>query len=293
MTTASVMLVTAPTVQEQVDGVGFHEVDPDTPQLRVTDLGATRGDGVFETIGVIDGHPQSLTSHLERLAASAAMLDLPQPRLSVWRAAVQAVLAAVTPAPEMSVKVVLTRGEEGAGRCTGWVRVAPGPDLSRARADGVAVLTLDRGYRADVAETAPWLLQGAKYTSYAVNMAALRHARREGAEDVIFVSSDGAVLEGPTASVVLRLGDELVTPGTDQSILPGTTQDRVFRFAAEAGLSTRARRVEARELTDTEHIWLCSSLRLCAPVRRLDGRDLAVDHDLTARMLSWLRRVHD
>ncbi|UFU04784.1 aminodeoxychorismate lyase [Ruania halotolerans] len=293
MSDARVLLVTAPTEQEPMDGRGFHDVDPDAPHLRVTDLGATRGDGVFETIGVIDGHPQSLTPHLERLAASAAILDLPRPRLDVWYAAVQAVLAAVDPAPELSVKLVLTRGEEGARRCTGWVRAAPAPDMSDARTRGVAVLTLDRGYRADIAETAPWLLQGAKYTSYAVNMAALRHARRSGAEDVIFVSSDGAVLEGPTASVVLRLGDELITPGTDQSILPGTTQDRVFRCASQAGLSTRARRVQAHELTETDHIWLVSSVRLCAPVRSLDGRDLRMDRELTAQMLMWLQRTHD
>ena len=49
----------------------------------------------------------------------------------------------------------------------------------------------------------PWLLAGAKTLSYAVNMAALRHAERHGAGDVIFVSSDGYVLEGPRSTVVI------------------------------------------------------------------------------------------
>ncbi|QOR69097.1 aminodeoxychorismate lyase [Ruania alkalisoli] len=293
MAVTSLVMVTAPTSAETLTGSGYEAADPNQPQLRVTDLSATRGDGVFETIGVMDCHVQSLTSHLHRLAASAAILDLPGPRLDVWRAAVEHALDRADPAPELSAKLVLSRGEEGSRRCTGWVRVAPAPDMSRARADGVRVLTLDRGYRSDVAETAPWLLQGAKYTSYAVNMAALRYARRHGADDVIFISSDGAVLEGPTASVLLRIGNTLVTPGTDQSILPGTTQDRAFRYAENAGLATQARRVEAAELATAEHLWLCSSVRLCAAVRELDGRELTWDRRLTADLLSWLRTTHD
>ena len=71
------------------------------------------------------------------------------------------------------------------------------------RANGVSVVTLDRGVSRDAARRAPWLLLGAKTLSYAVNMAALRHADSLGAEDVVFISTDGYVLEGPTSTVVL------------------------------------------------------------------------------------------
>ena len=64
-------------------------------------------------------------------------------------------------------------------------------------------MTLARGLPADGVADMPWLLAGAKTLSYAVNMAALRHAERHGAGDVIFVSSDGHVLEGPRSTVVI------------------------------------------------------------------------------------------
>ena len=52
------------------------------------------------------------------------------------------------------------------------------------------------GLTAVGSETMPWLLPGAKTLSHAVNMAALRHAERHGSGDVVFVSSDGFILEG-------------------------------------------------------------------------------------------------
>jgi hypothetical protein len=86
------------------------------------------------------------------------------------------------------------------------------PRTVRQRTDGVRVLLLDRGFSAVQAEAAPWLLAGAKTLSYGVNMAALRYAAEHDADDVIFLGSDGAVLEAPTATVVLTRGRTLLTP---------------------------------------------------------------------------------
>ena len=57
----------------------YRFADPDVPQLSMLDLGATRGDGIFETISVFGGRPQALEHHLSRFAISARKLDLPAP----------------------------------------------------------------------------------------------------------------------------------------------------------------------------------------------------------------------
>ena len=44
------------------------------------DHGLTVGDGVFETVKVVDGVPFALTRHLQRLTASARGLGLPDAR---------------------------------------------------------------------------------------------------------------------------------------------------------------------------------------------------------------------
>lgn len=59
--------------------------DPTQPAVRADDLGIVRGDGVFETIPVVDGVARDLTEHLDRLAYSAALLDLEPPNIVAWR----------------------------------------------------------------------------------------------------------------------------------------------------------------------------------------------------------------
>lgn len=266
----------------------FELVDPNAHHVSVRDLGVTRGDGIFETLSAASGRPQALEPHLRRFARSAESLDLPAPDLAVWRSAVLAVCAEIAHHAEASIKTVYTRGVEGEGRPTGWVLGTGAPDFDRVRAEGVRVVTLDRGYRHDAAATSPWLLQGAKTLSYAVNGASLREAKRRGADDVIFVSSDGYVLEGPTSSVLIRRGDRLVTPGTGLAILEGTTQGSIFAFAAQRGLETGFELGTVEQLHEADAVWLVSSVRRAAPVTSIDGIPMQVDAAMTAEINEYL-----
>jgi 4-amino-4-deoxychorismate lyase len=254
------------------------------PALDVRDLAASRGDGVFETLGVVGGHPQAVDAHVARLANSAALLDLPAPNEAQWRHAIRVAAASLPTDRQGGIKVVLTRGVEGTDRATGWiVATASNRDFAE-RETGIRVVTLDRGYASDVAARAPWLLAGAKTLSYAVNMAALREARRRDADDVIFVSSDGYVMEAPTSTVILRFGDRIVTPRTDIGILPGTSQLSVFAFAGTQGLRTEEALVAVDDLRSADAAWLVSSVRLAAPIARLDDAPMRVDLELTRAM---------
>ena len=118
----------------------FTWAKPLEEHVQVQDLGITRGDGVFETITVIDGRPQALEAHLARFGRSAAMLDLPAPDPEAWRQAIEAVCARLDPVREAFAKTVLTRGVEGTDRPTGWVYAAPSGDSTAARTEGISVV---------------------------------------------------------------------------------------------------------------------------------------------------------
>jgi 4-amino-4-deoxychorismate lyase len=268
---------------------GHRLVPAESAQLPVSDLSATRGDGIFETISLGAGHAQALEPHLRRFAQSATLLDLPAPDLEVWRAAVLAVAAQLGDPEEGFVKIVLTRGVEGAGIPTGWAFGAVSPDHTPARTIGLRIVLLDRGYRHDVARTSPWLLAGAKTLSYAVNRAAFREAARRDADDALFLSSDGYLLEGPVSTLVMASGDRMVTPRTDLGILAGTTQADIFRFAEQRGYTTSYELLTPQDLAEADAAWLVSSVRHAAPIRSVDGVERRVDAELSDAINAFLR----
>ncbi|RSM84245.1 aminodeoxychorismate lyase [Kibdelosporangium aridum] len=250
--------------------------DPTQPLIRVDDLGLMRGDGIFETVLVVDGKPRELGPHFDRLVRSAAMLDMPEPSRADFDRATQAVLDNWTGGSEIALKWVYTRGIEGGdGTPTGF---ALGLEISetvkRQRVSGIAAITLDRGFDSDVAQRAPWLLLGAKTLSYAVNMAGLREAARRGAEEVIFTTPDGLVLEGPTSTLVAVYGKTLRTPPATLGILPGTTQAALFRAAEREGWSVKTEPVRVSELVEADGLFFASSVRKITRLHTLDGTPL-------------------
>ncbi|MEY4136306.1 MAG: hypothetical protein RL205_434, partial [Actinomycetota bacterium] len=69
-------------------------VPTDEALVSALDHGFTVGDGVFETMKVVDGRAFALTRHLRRLDRSAAVLGLTAPDHEVIRSAVAEVLFA-------------------------------------------------------------------------------------------------------------------------------------------------------------------------------------------------------
>jgi 4-amino-4-deoxychorismate lyase len=265
-------------------------VPADQPVVAAFDAGLGRGDGVFESIAVIDGETPHLADHLRRLARSAEVLALADPGDATWRQLVGAVLTTWDAGTEGVLRLFLTRGLGDGTPPTALALLAPVPaEVVRQRAEGISVVSLTMGWPADLRAQAPWLLGGAKTLSYAVNMAALRHAHDLGADDVVLTSLDGRLLEAPTATIVWHADGELRTPPLETGILSGTTQARLFARASEAGWPARYAHGTVDDLHAADAVWLVSGIRGPARVHTLDGVPRG-DAGLTARVRELLGR---
>ena len=161
-------------------------------------------------------------------------------------------------------------------RPVGFALVTALPDgLERTRAAGIELRSLQLAIGATARRASPWLLPGVKSTSYAVNIAAQTEARRRGADDALFLSLEGIVLEGPTSNVWFVEDGVLHTPALDLGILAGVTRDTLVDVAAEAGIAVESGAYELDRLARATEVFMSSSIREVMPVVRLDGAAVA------------------
>lgn len=248
---------------------GPRVADAAAPLLRADDLGVLRGEAVFETLRIAAGRACFVDAHLQRLASSAERLAIELP--TGWGRLVE-VAVREHGAAEGVLRLVCSKGPPGQPPVGFGLATAVPSETVRGREQGVRAITLTLGVTAKVRAQSPWLLGGVKSTSYAVNMASIRQAQAQGAEDAIWLSADDEVLEAPTSSVAWVSDGVLVTPpSAEVSLLPGTTLAVVLELCKGP---YEVRRGTAGELREADEVMLLSSVRGVAPVIELDGRAL-------------------
>ena len=247
-------------------------LDAAAATISVFDHGLTVGDGVFETLKAIDGHPFAIRRHLERLRRSAFMLDLRVPFTDEELRVAMAEVLASHDLPRARVRVTVTGGAAPLGSERGeaiaTVVVAVGPLHEMPSSAGVCVVPWPRNERGALA--------GIKSTSYAENVKALAHARAQGCTEAIFATTTDLVCEGTGSNVFVGIGGRLLTPPLSSGCLAGVTRALVLEVtdAIEEDIPMSAFRT-------ADEVFLTSTGRDVQPVDRVDDRDLPVPRPMT------------
>jgi 4-amino-4-deoxychorismate lyase len=267
-----------------------------SPGLDPLDLALVRGEAVFEAMRVYGGRPFRLQAHLDRLAASAAAIDLPLlPGLEDL--AGRAVAAAG--GGDAVLRLICTKGPEGSGEPQGGGPAAFAictdipASFEQERRRGLRLVLLTTATDPLLRAMSPWLLPGVKTISYALNMAAQRTARARGADDAVLVGLGGELLEAPTANLWWRTGDTLHTPSLELGILAGITRSALLELAPGLGLKVLDGVFTAEALTTADEAFASSSTREIMPVVEVDGAPIADGHPgpTAAALQSALRRL--
>lgn len=245
-------------------------VDPDEPVIHADDAGLLRGLAAFETLRVYDGRAFAMQEHLARLGLSAARMRLRRPDAAGLEALAETVISAAG-LPDCSLRFTITGGRSGREPVAMVMALPIPPDLEATRAVGISVVALQLGLDPRLRKDAPWLLDGVKSTSYAVNMAAWAEARRRGADDAIFIAAEGSVMEGPVTNVWWRRGSTLYTPSLELGILAGVTRAYVARLATTVGYDVEEGWYPLSELTSADEAFSSSSVRELMPIVTVDG----------------------
>lgn len=216
----------------------------------IADDGVLRGDGVFEMLRLYGGRPFALAEHVQRLARSAAAIEL-ELDLGALRGEVAALLAAHGER-DGALRIVVTRNGRRIVICE------PLPEWPQ----GISL--------APVRWAPDEILAGVKTTSYAANMQATRLAQAAGADEAVLVSPQGTVLEAPTSTIFWAGEDgRLRTPALGVGILESITRARIME-----AVEVTDGEFELADLTGAREAFLASSTREAQAVAAVDGTTL-------------------
>lgn len=239
--------------------------------LSVLDRGLTWGLGLFETLRAYRGKLWALDEHYARMKRGGEVLEIRIPSMPEMMDALTSVMDANS-LSDCGVRVMVTAGTGGidphsptTGEPSVIATAWPLGDYTALYEAGAHLITVPELGRS---------LPGIKSTSYAASVAGRLAAQRVGADDALFVSGHGTVLEATASNVMIVLGSTIVTAPVADGILPGVTRSTVLDVASALGLHCVEREISVAELVEADEVLLTSTLREVYPMGSLDGQGL-------------------
>jgi branched-chain amino acid aminotransferase len=254
-------------------------------RLDAADRGLLLGDGLFETMRVVEGRPPLLSRHLTRLNEGARVLGLPVPAVDM-----EAVLRQLLTANGLRQAAVrLTRGPGPRGLLppaelapTLLITASPLPPAPEPIRAVVATVTRRN-------ELSP--LSRIKALGYLDQILALREAQARGAEEALMLNTAGRLACGTTANLFLVHDAALLTPPLEEGALPGITRALVLELAPGLGIAACETPLEPAMLAHAQEAFLTSSLRFLTPLASIEDRPLPAPGKLARAVTAALRRA--
>jgi branched-chain amino acid aminotransferase len=251
------------------------------PHLSAYDRGFQLGDGVFEALRARRGVAIELEGHLARLHASLEALAFELPfGDEVIVAGISDLLRAEgwdadEPAGDVAVRITVSRGydpERGvapSNGCTASVAIQVWPLTPPS---GRVVEEGERFITSVIRRDADSPIAGIKTISRAELVYARLEAQRAGADDALFLTTDGRITEATTSNVLLIRGDICATPRLGTGLLPGTTRAWLVGHGSAVGLRMVEQDLRLDDVFEADEAAVCSSIAGVIPVVRLDDR---------------------
>jgi len=260
-----------------------------TDQIPAADRGLQYGDGLFETIAVVQGEPLLWERHVARLEAGEQRLGLPPENKSRLHKELRTVVGDTNPAV---IKLMLTRGAGGRG-----YRPPVYPQVTR-------ILSLHPWPR----YPAQWFSDGIRLRLCSTRLgrnprlAGIKHlnrleqvlARQEWDDPTIpeglMLDEMNHVIEGTQSNLFMLKGGHLVTPDLSGCGVAGVVRELVLELAAGLKLAPQVTSVTVAELKRADALFITNSLLGICPVADLQERRFDIQK-IPAALVQQVRRL--
>ena len=241
--------------------------------VSVFDRAFLYGDGLFETMRVINGKPFRWWDHMERLRKGGDFLGIKIPFGCKSLEKFAAELIAQNKMTDALMRLTVSRGvgprgysPKGADKPTLVMTLHPAPVATSARWKLVtASLRLPAGDALAQFKTANKLAQ----------VLARAEADAAGADEALLTNTDGHLVEGASSNLFWIEGKTVCTPPLTDGLLAGVTRAVTIEICQSLSLPLAERAVTPEQLRRADGVFLTLSSIGVAEAIALDGTPLA------------------
>ncbi len=230
------------------------------------DYGMLYGYGVFETLKITKSKPMFLKEHIDRMEYGTGILEIPFPfRYPEIEDAIK-ILIQKNNIQDAILNLYITPGDREVGETKmtfatplflAFIRPLPRPIPE----EGISLALREESFKRN-------RIDQLKTMSYIKNIFEKRFA--EPFDDVLLYSSEQEILETPVCNVFLVKENQILTPKSPD-ILIGITRNFLINNQPYFGYPIIETKLSIADLTETDEIFLTSSIRGIIPIDTLEG----------------------
>jgi 4-amino-4-deoxychorismate lyase len=239
--------------------------------ISVHDRGFQYGDGLFETMAVVNGAPLLWDRHMQRLFQGATKLGIHAPSEGLLRKEAEQLGGS---AERAALKITITRGVSGRGYApdkqappTRTVSLSPWPDYPPERRTRGVAAQFCRTMISRNPATA-----GVKHLNRIEQVLARAELEKDCREGLM-CGEFGHVIAGTMTNLFIVSRDRLLTPDLSHSGVQGVMRGMVLERALELSLDVRTVNITQSDVLQAEEVFLTNSLIGLWPVRRIESRE--------------------
>lgn len=248
------------------------------------DRGLHYGDGLFETMAIVDGEIRHWSLHWQRFIDGCQRLFLPEPNEMQILSEIDHVCSATG---KEIVKLIYTRGVTERGYA--FDNVEPTRIISAFSWPNRSVNNPTLGVKIKICQTnlaIQPVLAGIKHLNRLENVLARREWRDEYAEGLL-CDTNGLIISGTMSNVFYVKGGVLFTPDVSQCGVDGVMRRHIIQVAEEEKISVNVVSVDLQDLQDADEIFLCNSVIGIWPVSQMEDKIFEKDSFSMARRLQY------
>ncbi|MBT4812803.1 MAG: aminodeoxychorismate lyase [Gammaproteobacteria bacterium] len=268
----------------------------ETDQITAIDRGLQYGDGLFETIAVVDGEPEFWQQHLQRLQQGGERLALSIPdAVLLQQESEQLIAAADANIHRWVLKITVTRGSGGRGyryseaqTPTRILSLSPWPYSEQQQSEAVTQGVMLHICNTRLGENPT--LAGIKHLNRLEQVLARNEWSDPAIAEGVVMNPQGEMVEGTMSNLFFVQNGELVTPELKQSGVVGVMRQQIIQQLQQQGVTVAIRPIPLQQLILTEEAFCCNSLMGVWPIRKIGGISFYAPGPITKDCIQRLKR---